>query len=984
MALLAAICMQAQMIAYSVSTDAVGEPGEPSQATVVDLKGNTGKDLSQMMIDADGNMEFNAVEDAKGFPIGFEFRYNGQKMTHFLIGTDLFVQLSPTETISTQAHSNIITLFTTDGNHDIFGMFPREGVYGLEDTQISYWLEGTEGNRALAIEYKNIDFQSSNDWEHEACGAKATIQYRLYEQSGNIEMKFNGFKPETPGRSNFFRVGILGDSNDFVQLHSWDGSVVSASDNSISYNADNYPADGQVYTFVAPEACSAPTVSGSDLQLTSTSDQISGTFQAGNGDHYIVLATTEEQLSEKPVDQTKYKVGDAIGNAMVIAIVDGNEFEGMTGMEQGIYNVFVIAYNGLCMDGPLYCNDANSGTIALKPAKPVALAVADADKNTMKLSATDSGAQMVIAMTDVQEINQWDQPLGVGLFGTPAGNYNVGDAIEGGGIVVYVGNSSDAINVSDLTAGQVYFFRAWSTDGKGGYSSEWLDINALTASELPWEPALEGTSPSEPPLGWTTDGNESYYWTVEDYNDLYIYNKVNFVEGVAETWMEGPAVYLNEGSNWLSVELGANSIPVRWAADWEMADGEEVAIQLTTDGVEFKNILTLNKENMPLWTADEFTQFRVNFSEFAGQKVNVRLYVKRTTKGQVNFRGLKIEGTLYGIVGTIPGMTWDDDVFMVQDADNENIYTATLDVTVDEVPAEAYEYKLRANQNWDGYQLPEKGNQSWMPAEAGDYRLVFTADLAANTLTLDVQRPFSVSFDNKGGWSEVYAYTFSYDPATNTVTEFSGAWPGTLVEVSGSFFNRSWTYNFTAEHQPQFIIWNNGTGEGAEQTADLEFINGKKYSYYPEITSVKISGSWNEWNGPEMELLGNYAYLTTVDLTSLTEDQEFKLVVNGEWIGSGELVTIEGDAASSVVENAAGSNMTLKAGKAYDIVAFWSSPSMNVKEGWLLEVTENTTTGINSVRPNATKQAIYNLAGQRLKNAQRGVIIVNGKKVVVK
>jgi hypothetical protein len=415
-----------------------------------------------------------------------------------------------------------------------------------------------------------------------------------------------------------------------------------------------------------------------------------------------------------------------------------------------------------------------------------------------------------------------------------------------------------------------------------------------------------------------------------------------------------------------------------------MADGEEVAIQLTTDGVEFKNILTLNKENMPLWTADEFTQFRVNFSEFAGQKVNVRLYVKRTTKGQVNFRGLKIEGTLYGIVGTIPGMTWDDDVFMVQDADNENIYTATLDVTVDEVPAEAYEYKLRANQNWDGYQLPEKGNQSWMPAEAGDYRLVFTADLAANTLTLDVQRPFSVSFDNKGGWREVYAYTFSYDPATNTVTEFSGAWPGTLVEVSGSFFNRSWTYNFTAEHQPQFIIWNNGTGEGAEQTADLEFINGKKYSYYPEITSVKISGSWNEWNGPEMELLGNYAYLTTVDLTSLTEDQEFKLVVNGEWIGSGELVTIEGDAASSVVENAAGSNMTLKAGKAYDIVAFWSSPSMNVKEGWLLEVTENTTTGINSVRPNATKQAIYNLAGQRLKNAQRGVIIVNGKKVVVK
>ena len=162
-------------------------------------------------------------------------------------------------------------------------------------------------------------------------------------------------------------------------------------------------------------------------------------------------------------------------------------------------------------------------------------------------------------------------------------------------------------------------------------------------------------------------------------------------------------------------------------------------------------------------------------------------------------------------------------------------------------------------------------------------------------------------------------------------------------------------------------------------------VNGKKYSYYPEITSVKISGSWNEWDGPEMELISNYyAYLTTVNLTSLTEDQEFKLVVNGEWIGSGELVGIEGDAASSVVEGEKGTNLTLKAGKAYDIVAFWSSPSMNVKEGWLLEVTENTTTGVDGVRANAKKQTVYNLAGQRLNNTQRGVNIVNGKKVAVK
>ncbi|MCR4919026.1 MAG: starch-binding protein [Prevotella sp.] len=997
-AMLATVGVQAQMAAYSVQTNVVGDPGEP---TVVDLQGTTGKDLSGCIIDADGNIEFNSAEELKGFPIGFEFRYNSQKMTHFLIGTDLAIQLSPKETISTDVHKNRVSAFTTEGIHDVIGMFPREGVYGLDDTQISFWLEGQEGYRALVVEYKNIDFGNGGSWgtSGEFCGAKATIQYRLYEQSGNIEMKVKGMKPSDPGKYNFFRIGILGDANDFVQVQSWDGSVVSARDNSISYKADQYPIDGQVFTFVAPEKCVSPTVSGSDLVLSSTSDQILGTFAAGNGDHYLVLATTEAELSEKPADGTKYKVGDAIGSAKVIATSDRAEFNGAQGMEQGTYNVFVIAFNSLCMDGPLYCAEAISATIALKPAKPAALAVSGADKNAIKLSATDSGAQIVIAVTDVQQYNDNEQALGVGLFGTPTGSYNVGDAIDGGGKVVYVGSSSADISVSNLEAGKVYFFRAWSTDGNGGYSSEWLDANALTAAELPWEPMLEGTSPSEPPLGWTAKDSENDYWTVEDYNDLYLYNNVNYVDGVAETWIDGPAVYLNEGSNWLSVEIGANSIPVRWAADWDMAEGDEIAIQLTTDGTEYKNILTLNKDNMPeytdgeetvkIWKNGEFTTFRVNFSEYAGQKVNVRLYVKRATKGQVNFRNLKLEGTLYGIVGTIPGLTWDGDLFMVQDKDNKNVYTASLDVTIDEVPAESYEYKLRTNQSWDGYQLPASGNQEWQPTETGDYALIFTADVANNTLSLSAQRLYEVSFANEAGWSEVYAYTWVEDGHGNVIAEPSGAWPGTKVEVSGGWFNRSWTYNFTSEQQPQFIIWNNGGGnpdyeEAAAQTENLVFVNGKKYSVYPDITSVKISGEWNDWNGEEMTVTdyNDKAFQTTVNLTGIEADQEFKLVVNGEWIGYGE-VTLE-DEKGFVSEGSENGNLKLKGGNGYDIVAFWSAPSATVKNGWILEITENTTVGVESARANAKHNTIHNLKGQRLSKMQRGINIVNGQKKVSK
>ena len=1001
MALLAVLGVQAQMIAYSVSTNVVGEPGTP---TVVDLQGTTGKDLSGIMIDADGNIEFNSVEEAKGFPIGFEFRYNNQKMTHFLIGGDGEIQLSPTEKISTDIHKNRNNWY--NNCHDAICLTPREGVYGLEDTEISYWLEGNEGYRALCIQYKNVDFQGTYNAENEYCGAKATILYRLYEKTGNIEVKVSGFKPVNTGSNNFMRIGILGDSHDAVEVRAWDGSVYSASDGTISYSPDSYPVDGTVYTFVAPEPCVTPFVAPTYLTLTSTTTQICGSFTPSQGDHFLVLATTEEMLSERPADGTKYAVGDEIGNAKVIANVDGAQFYGANDMEQGTYNVFVVAYNMLCMDGPLYCTEYAKATIAMKPRAPEALTLSDIDKNTISVSATSSGANIVIAITDEPGRNPSNQLMLYGTFGTPAGNYNVGDMIEGGGKVIYVGGTTEApVAVNDLVAGQPYFFRAWSTDGNGGYSSEYLDAIATTAAELPWQFNFDYAPIGDAPYGWTQDESETGVWSMNE-RVGYFYNQVNAASEAepTECWRETHDIYLGEGSNWLSIDIAATEIPFRFATDWTMKEGDKVAVQVTTDGVEYKDILVIDKDNMPdsnvdeetgettyLWKNGEFHSFKVNFTDYAGQKVKVRLYVKRQSKGQVQFKNFKLDGTLYGIVGNIPGLTWDDDLFMEQDADNKNIFTAKLDVTIDELPAEAYKYKMRANQNWDGYQLPQDGDQYWMPTETGNFTLIFTADVANHSLTLSVQRPFEVSFKNEGNWTNVYAYTWVEDGNGNVIAEPSGPWPGTPVEVSGGFFNRSWTYNFTAEQQPQYIIWNNGGGyepynEEAAQTDDLTFVNGKKYSFYPEITSVKISGSWNGWDGPEMTVTeyNDKAYKTTVDLTALSDDQEFKLVVNGEWIGSGELVGIEGDAASAVTEGETGSNLKLQGGKGYDIVAFWSQPGANVKEGWILEIIENITVGVDGIRANAQKKTVHNLAGQRLQEKQRGVNIINGKKVNVK
>ena len=993
MAMLAVLGVQAQMIAYSVSTNVVGQPGEP---TVIDLQDTKGTDLSGTVFDADGNIEFNSAENLKGFPIGFEFRYNSKKMTHFLIGGDLEIQLSPTETISTDVHKNKSGWFTNSGCHDIIGISPREGTYGLDDTEISYWTEGTEGYRALVIQYKNVDFGNGGGYgtEGEVCGAKATVQYRLYEKTGNIEMKVSGFQPTDPGRYNFMRIGILGDANDFVQVQAWDGSVYSARDNNISYSATSYPVDGTVYTFAAPEPCVTPLVAPSNIVLTSTTTQISGTFDAVTADKYLVLATTEDALSEKPADGTKYAAGDELGNAKVIAIVDRGEFYGVNDMAQGTYNVFIIPFNSLCMDGPLYCTDAAKATIALKPAAPEALAISNIEKTSLTVSATanEAGSTIVIAMTDKAEINSADQVLENGVFGTPTGTYSVGDEIEGGGKVIYVGSTTEAINLSDLTAGTAYYFRAWSTDGNGGYSSEYLDALDITVSELPWEFPWMNYGDFTP-VGWTF--SEESVWS-DNSRAAYFYNQINSVgdEGYTDAWAETSWIELGADGTTVMLDLAGTQRSGWMQSAWTLGDDEYVAVQVTTDDENFTEVLKITKDDVESMANATFTTFSKRFSDFAGQKARVRLFIHRTTMGQTQIANFKLAGSTYGIVGTIPGLTWDNDLIMSPNADNKNIYTATLNVTVDEIPAEAYEYKLRANGSWDGYQLPAEGNQYWMPAETGEYALVFTANIAANTLSLSAQRPFSVSYDNKGNWTDVYAYTWIEDGEGNVIAEPSGAWPGTPVEVSGGFFNRSWTYNFTSEQQPQYIIWNNGGGnpdyeEEAAQTDNLAFVNGKKYSYYPEITSIQLPGSFNNWNGSEMTP-GDYAnqWNTTI---AVTEDVEFKLLVNGNWLGYND-VTIE-DPSGWLEEGAENGNIKLKHSvaqkDAYFIVAYWMNPSTDVKSGWLIAVEEgdpsNITTGVRSATANAAKkQTIHNLAGQQLQQTRRGVNIVNGQKRVVK
>ena len=113
----------------------------------------------------------------------------------------------------------------------------------------------------------------------------------------------------------------------------------------------------------------------------------------------------------------------------------------------------------------------------------------------------------------------------------------------------------------------------------------------------------------------------------------------------------------------------------------------------------------------------------------------------------------------YSIIGE--WTNWATDWDMTQSADNENIYVAVKeDITI---TAGTYQYKMRSNHNWDGFQIPQYGNQTYTCAESGVYTLTFTADISNSTLTLDAQRTGDIDpsqlaeitmVELRGGWNE--------------------------------------------------------------------------------------------------------------------------------------------------------------------------------------------------------------------------------------
>ncbi len=83
----------------------------------------------------------------------------------------------------------------------------------------------------------------------------------------------------------------------------------------------------------------------------------------------------------------------------------------------------------------------------------------------------------------------------------------------------------------------------------------------------------------------------------------------------------------------------------------------------------------------------------------------------------------------YTVVGTVPGLDWDETSSTNDMTINESVYTLSL-TNVELSTAAPYEYKIVKNHSWEKA-YPQEGNASFSVIRDGIYDIVFTLDLAA-------------------------------------------------------------------------------------------------------------------------------------------------------------------------------------------------------------------------------------------------------------
>lgn len=574
------------------------------------------------------------LKTVTGIPIGFDFTFNDTKMNQFAISGGGFIVFGKDQVTIKPADPYYLFTSSDEGQNNAVASSSLGQTHADIDTEISYKLIGTTGQRVLVIQYKNLGLMSR--WQDEVL-AKAQMQFRIYEESSKIEIIYKDWKRDDDGMSLNTRTGIKGTiANDLLTLttstQNWQDAQPAISEvKEISWDSTFYPADGLTYTFTPAADCETPKNQPTELKLTPTTISLNGEFTAVFGaDHYLVILNENESLTSLPVDGKIYNVNDKLGDGTIIAYSTEATFttpETLTLTGAKKYYIHVFSVNAFCSYGPKYnTNNPLTGNITTLPEPPQTIKVTENNYNEITLGITPNAANntFIVAITTEYDTNEWGNVLIDGKFGKPTKELKVGDAIEGGGKVIYKGKEN-SVKVSDLTENTLYHFKAWSIDEQENISSTSVTDNISTWGKVPYIPNFVQMPYYEVPFGWGVEGSD---FRLE--NNYELSCKINQNAAGTTNALTTPWILLKEGMNRVLLDYNMQVPGIRGSAgtaydDWDERD--VFAILVTKDEIKFDTIYrATSKTAMKQEGINTYNRIYAAFDKYAGEKVKVKIY----------------------------------------------------------------------------------------------------------------------------------------------------------------------------------------------------------------------------------------------------------------------------------------------------------------------------------------------------------------------
>lgn len=451
----------------------------------------------------------------KGFPIGFDFKYAGKVFNQFAINNNGCIMLGY-DKVEFRGYCNLFFNEADRYATNSFYMGITPSIYGIKEGELSYKLEGTEGNHTLTVEFAHLGVNEPNPRGN----AIYSLQIILSEKDGGV--RFNFLEEESPYSTVGLICGIYGWSNADSKLVTTTGlgtpAVVSTETvatmlrrgSLLVWDADDilYEEHDEPYTYSfdfaptgAPEfLCAAPT----DLFVEQQGTNAVISCTRPEDAPATVIMVSEKPILEFPEQGVSYPVyndkGELITKFGDSTLVYYSNDETPTATFPNLkastrYYVKAFGVNGY----PSYSTESSADLefVSSHPAPYVIQATSAPHAINVRTMGDDA---VVIAMTLDRMPNA---SLGTsGIFGYPEDDCAVGDMIDGGGEIIYIGEPGNFL-YEKAEPNREVFFRAWSLrDGR--VSKTYVNAAGVTNAEMPYEPQLELYTLNEVPLNWTS------------------------------------------------------------------------------------------------------------------------------------------------------------------------------------------------------------------------------------------------------------------------------------------------------------------------------------------------------------------------------------------------------------------------------------------------------------------------------------------------